>query len=363
MLFGNILLLCLVSVAFGQKKTRLFVVSSYHREYLWSKDTHAGVCAGLLDFKFVDNKAQIEEYTANDYLETDNTVVKKVWMDSKRKNAKKEIAQSAKSIIEAIGKFMPDLIFLGDDNAANYVGNHFIDAVVPVIFWGVDINPMKYGLIESIESPGHNVTGVYQTGYTKESLEYFKQLVPAAETFVTLADDSETGRAWAKQAERLSASGKIPLKLLASVVTNSFTEWKAKALEYQNVADAFLVVNHSTMKDEHGSPVDQLHVCSWYLKNIKKPECTIQKQFVHEGLLLAADDSGYKQGYEAVRKAHQILHEKKNPAEVPVIAPTRGALMVNRHRAEMLGIDLPGKTFIEEIVEKALAMENCQISR
>jgi len=338
-------------------KTRLFIVSSYHREYLWSQDTNKGVCAALLDFKFLDSQKEADEYTSNDFIEGARTVVKKAWMDTKRKNTKSEIANTVARIMQEIKEFKPDLILLGDDNASNFIGNQFIDSDIPVIFWGIDGLPLKYGLIDSLQHPGHNVTGIYQSGYLKECIEYLKKLVPSLKTFAILSDDSETGRANAKELEKLQHDKELPLYLVKTVITNSFSEWKAQALILQDKADAIFVANHNTLKDDQGRSVDQLEAGAWYLRHIKKPDCGHEKQFVQEGMLLVADDSGYKQGYEAVSMAHQILHEKKNPADIPVIAPTRGAIIVNRERAAMLGIDLTGKDFVELYIDKASALE------
>ena len=74
-------------------------------------------------------------------------------------------------------------------------------------------------------------------------------------------------------------------------------------------------------------------------------------------MLLVVDDSGFKQGYEAVETAHRILKEGKDPATISVRAPDRGAVLVNRQRAEMLGIDTSGQAFIEEFLDTALALE------
>ena len=75
--------LSLTPVVYGaSNKSRIFVVSSYHKGYLWSQDTHAGVCAALLDFKFLDNENQVKEYTKKNYVESPKTVIKKVWMDT-----------------------------------------------------------------------------------------------------------------------------------------------------------------------------------------------------------------------------------------------------------------------------------------
>ncbi len=72
---------------------------------------------------------------------------------------------------------------------------------------------------------------------------------------------------------------------------------------------------------------------------------------------MVVDDSGFKQGYEAVKTAYQILIKRKNPANIPVHAPERGPVIVNRQRANMLGVDISGKAFIEEFFDNALALE------
>ena len=56
--------------------------------------------------------------------------------------------------MKEIEQFKPNLILLGDDNAANYVGNQYIDTNIPVVFWGINGLPLKYGLLDSLEKPG-----------------------------------------------------------------------------------------------------------------------------------------------------------------------------------------------------------------
>ena len=121
--------------------------------------------------------------------------------------------------------------------------------------------------------------------------------------------------------------------------------------------DAFFLLNHNPIKDDLGNPVDQLKIGAWYLRNIRKPDCAHEKQFAKEGILLVVDDSGFKQGYEAVKTAHHILKNGKKPDNIPVRSPERGPVIVNRQRAKMLGIDISGKAFIEEFIDRALALE------
>ena len=101
-----------------------------------------------------------------------------------------------------------------------------------------------------------------------------------------------------------------------------------------------------------------LTVGKWYLENIKKPEASHEDQFVLEGMLLTANDSGYNQGYRAFEMAYDILEQGLNPSRMRTITPPRGPLMVNSQRAKMLGIALDDKMgSIEEVIPTAIALQ------
>lgn len=355
--------LCLTSIRCqaaspdAAEKKRFIVVSSYSRDYLWSQDTHKGFCAAMTTYGYIENAEQVEEFGKKDLIETSRAVIKKIWMDAKRKTTKAELKKAAVEITQEIKAFKPDLIFLGDDEAGNYIGNQFLDTAIPMVFWGFNDSPVKYGLVDSIDAPGHNVTGVYQSGFYFESLILLKTLVPGVRTFALLTDDSPSGRAHQKAIEFLARQGELPMKLIATVSTNDYDVWKARALELQKRVDSFYVAQYSTLKDDMGAPVPGNEVARWYLKNIRVPEAT-QGQFVKQGLLCAADDSGYKQAYEAVSMAQDILIRHAKPATYPTRAPSRGALMVNGERIKALGLTLTPAMGIEEFIKGASALKD-----
>lgn len=99
-----------------------------------------------------------------------------------------------------------------------------------------------------MDSPGHNVTGVWQAGYPKESLELLKRLMPEAEKFAILACDSETSRPRVKQIKILARKGKLPLKIVDVVVTNSFSNFKSRVLELIPKVDAFFILIPETIE-------------------------------------------------------------------------------------------------------------------
>jgi putative ABC transport system substrate-binding protein len=354
---------CLATAGFAAPhkdaaKKRIIVVSSYHREYLWSQETNRGFCDAMLKWGYFDNEGQAADYTKNDIVETSKIVVKKFWLDAKRIKSKQGKLYSAARIVNAVREFKPDLIFLGDDDAAQYVGTQFLDTGPPMVFWGINNTPVKYGLVDAAEKPGHNATGIFQPGYYAESLALLKKIVPSAKTFAVLTDDTTAGRSHYKAIEHLAAKGALPLKLVETVVTGDYEVFKSKVLALQTKVDAFFVAQYSSLLDRSGSYVSANAIAAWYLTNSKIPETAEQGQFVRQGMLCGADDSGYNQGFEAVAVARDILFRGANPATYPVRAPKRGALMVNKERAAALGVVLSPDAGIEEYIERAGALHS-----
>ena len=338
---------------------RIFIVSSYDRAYIWSKSTQQGVNAAMRKYGYLTTDQQAREFLRTDRLQTDKVVLRKMWMDTKRRGGTLEMAASTTAIMQEIRKFAPDLVMLGDDNAANYIGNQLLDTKVPVVFWGINGLPLRYGLIDKLEAPGRNVTGVWQSGYHKESLDLLKRLVPKAKTFGILACDSESTRPNIKMIEQLDRRGVLPFKLVDKVVTNSFEDFKTGALAMARKVDVLFVLNHDTLRDRRGRHVDMLTAGRWYLNNIKIPEASHEDQFVLEGILLTANDSGYNQGFVAFEMAYSILEQGLNPARMAVRTPERGPYLVNRNRARALGIRLDESMYlIDEIIDKSLALKN-----
>ncbi len=311
----------------------------------------------MLRLKYFDNEDQIAEYTRNDSVETSRAVIKKMWMDSKRKKSKVEKAEASAVITKEIINFKPDILLVGDDEAAEFIGSRFLDSRLPVVFWGLNHNPVKYGLVDRADRPGHNVTGVYQSGYHVESVQLLKRIAPHVRSFAILSDDTPSGRSNLKSVEYGVRKGDIPLKLVETVATNDAELWKRKALELQKKVDAFYVAQYSGLKDASGNPVPDLETAGWYVAHIVIPEFAGFRFRVEEGMLCAADDSGYNQAFEVVGIARDILVKGADPATYPVRAPKRGALLVNRQRAKVIGIRLTDGMGIEEFVEKALPNE------
>lgn len=124
-------------------KKRIFIVSSYDPNYLWSQSTNRGVITAMLRYGYLDDEEQVNVFTENDFVESSSAIIKKSWMHTKRRNSSKEIAEATLRIMLEIEAFKPDLVMLGDDNAANYIGNQLLDTQTPVVFWGINGLPLN----------------------------------------------------------------------------------------------------------------------------------------------------------------------------------------------------------------------------
>ena len=173
-----------------------------------------------------------------------------------------------------------------------------------------------------------------------------------------MACDSESSRPNIKMIEQLAQRGVLPLKLVDTVATNALEEFRGRSLELSRRVDAFFLLNHDTLRDRNGNHANFLSVGKWYLQNIRIPEASHEDQFVREGMLLTANDSGFNQGFMAVDMARLILENGVSPARMAVRTPDRGPYMVNRQRARALGIRLEEHMYlIDEIVERSIALE------
>ncbi|MDH3598058.1 MAG: hypothetical protein OEU26_00295 [Candidatus Tectomicrobia bacterium] len=82
-------------------KNRILVVNSYHRDYLWCQATQRGLAAAMLKYGYLDTTRQRETLALQDMVESAKADIRKVWMDTKRRNSSLEIAQATTRIMQA----------------------------------------------------------------------------------------------------------------------------------------------------------------------------------------------------------------------------------------------------------------------
>lgn len=341
-----------------KEQTRFFVVNSFHPEDLWDTATQRGLVAGLVEQGFLQDTTAWQTLQRTGAYQTDDVVIEMAWLNAKRNNTPAQLADATQSVLKKLRAFQPSLVFLGDNHAINYIGNALVDTTIPVVFWGLNGLPLKYGLVNTIDNPERNVTGVWQSGFHAEAVRLLKRLVPDAETFGIIADDSVTARTNVKQLKALAADNQLELTLKGVVQTPFFADYQERTLALAQEVDAFFILHHGSLRDAQNIPVDNLTVARWYLENINIPEVSNEGQFVRQGMLAAVDESGYQQARMATKIARMILVDHTDPGRIRVQSAASAPIHVNKMRADALDITLTrDMTFIDNIVLKSLAFD------
>ena len=209
------------------------------------------------------------------------------------------------------------------------------------VFNGVNGEPVKYlssPKLDSIEKPGHNVTGVYQTTYYKQSLEFVQQLSPEAKTFAVITDQTTTGSTLLEAFQKINAD--LPLEWKDTFVSKSFAEWQAKILAWQNSVDAIFMLSANGVEDDQGTVMSQDVVVQWIAENSKLPDTACWAFQVATGILVSATDSGELQGQYSAFMAADILNGT-DPGSLAIMTPPNGVPALNGTRTEKLKMEIP----------------------
>lgn len=289
---------------------RVIMVFSYHPEYSWVEEENEGVMEVFKDH---------------------NIEFKRFYMDTKRKTSAAWKQKMADSAMQAIQKFKPDVIMLFDDNACEYVGKQFINKETPVVFCGMNADPSVYGF------PAKNITGEIERFPFIEMISFLKELSPKVKKVAFISDDSPTGVGIEKQLDNIE----LPVETIEIIASNDFETWKSKIGEWQETTDAIGIITYHTIIDTTtGQSMDPDVVLDWIISNSNIPEFSSFDFAVKQGALCGVYISGNIHGKVAAETVIEILNGK-SPGDIPVKQPKEGIKLLNKKRAEQLGLNIP----------------------
>jgi ABC-type uncharacterized transport system substrate-binding protein len=305
------------------ERKRVFVLHSYHPEYVWVQDVNKGILSGLAEERFDPAKNIIIEY---------------FYMDTKRKSSEQLKRESAREAMERIKAWQPHVVLATDDNAQEYVVAKMKDTGVNFVFLGVNADPVEYNYINSNENPGGTITGSIERARFEQTVKLLQRLSPGVRKIAIACDDGATGASVVQRITKQADS--LGIEIVSSRRIGLFSEWKNYIESVQDTADALLVIVYHTLKDDNGNAVEGDDVLKWTIDNSKLPDIGFWSWAVEGGLLCSEAISGYQQGHYAATVASYVLMGQ-SPGDFPVDRPQRGELCINTARAEMLGIAVP----------------------
>jgi putative ABC transport system substrate-binding protein len=199
---------------------------------------------------------------------------------------------------------------------------------IPVVFTSGD-DPIKIGLVSSLNRPGANVTGVsIQFGEVQvKRLELLRDLIPKARSIGLVFDPA----AYREEVE--TAARRLGLQLHAVPVAAEDEIDAAFAFFANHRVDAVLVGTAPRFY-------------SWRLQIIRRaasaslPAIYELSQYVTDGGLMSYGASVADAYRQAGTYVARIL-KGENPGDLPVVQPTKFELVINLKTAKALGLEIP----------------------
>jgi len=209
-------------------------------------------------------------------------------------------------------------------------------STIPIVFGGGD--PIKSGLVASLNRPGGNATGVYILGNALESkrLGLLHELFPSAALFGVLLNPEFPP----------TTQGATELRATASTIGQPLTFLNASTDAELDAAFAALTKQHVTAILTVANPFfdTRRDKIITFAAQQKLPAMYHFREYVAEGGLMSYGPSLGEAYREVGVYAARILNGAR-PSDLPVVESTKLELVINPKTAKTLGFEFPA-TFI-----------------
>jgi putative tryptophan/tyrosine transport system substrate-binding protein len=203
---------------------------------------------------------------------------------------------------------------------------------VPIVFTSVT-DPVGGGLVASLARPGGNTTGftLSEYGLSGKWLELLKEIAPRVVRAAVLRDPVAVGIGQFAAIQAVAPSLKVEL---SPVDVREAGEIERAVTAFAHRPNSGLIVTSSAFTAMHRELIIAL------ARRHQLPAVYPFRYYVTSGGLISYGPDPVDQFRLAARYVDRILKGEK-PAELPVQAPNKYELVVNRKTAKALGLEVP----------------------
>jgi putative ABC transport system substrate-binding protein len=270
------------------------------------------------------------------YVEDRNVIIEYRWADDqydRLPGLAKELVQRRVAVIAAAGS----PVALPAKAATS---------VIPIVFM-IGSDPVELGLVQSLNRPGRNLTGVayLNVEVAPKRLELLHEFIPAAKSIALLVNPANPVVAEGQAKELEAAVRARALRLLVVHATNALELEDAFATLARDRVDGLQI----GVDPLFGNHIDQLVALA--TRN-KVPTIYPWREFTVAGGLMNYGSSIPDAFHQVGVYTGQIL-KGATPADLPVQRPTKLRFVLNLKAAKALGIEFPAKllALADEVIE------------
>jgi len=218
-------------------------------------------------------------------------------------------------------------------------------SAIPVVFV-VGEDPIKVGLVTSLNRPSANVTGVtnFMNVLGAKRMELATELVPQADGIALLVNQNNPNAE--VDAADLRAAAEALGKRTVVLKARSESEIEAAFITASEHKLGALFVNIDPFLFNHRE------LLALMAARYRLPTIYPLRDFVSAGGLMSYGANFANAWHQSGIYAGKILRGTK-PADLPVLQPTKIELVINLNTAKALGIDVPAKLLAraDEVIE------------
>jgi putative ABC transport system substrate-binding protein len=215
---------------------------------------------------------------------------------------------------------------------------------IPIVF-SLGSDPVKDGLVASLNRPGGNVTGVtfFNNLLTAKRLELLHEVVPNASIALLVNPNNANAELELNEAE--TAARTLGLQLIVVRASNEREIDAAFAMLVRQRPVALMVAGDAYL-NSRGSPIVTL------AQQHGVPTLHVNRDYAASGGLMSYGTDWLNSSRQAGIYISRILKGEK-PADLPVMQPTKFQLVVNLKTAKALGLEIPAKilALADEVIE------------
>jgi ABC-type uncharacterized transport system substrate-binding protein len=217
-------------------------------------------------------------------------------------------------------------------------------STIPILFTGTD--PIRAGLVASLNQPGGNVTGVdvltSETG--SKRLGLLRELVPKGATIAVLINPKSLGNE-DHLPDVQSAARSLGLQIRVLNVTDQGEIDAAFGVMARERPDA-LLINPDPLLSSRREQIVTL------ANHYKLPALGEWREFAEAGGLMSYGPS-HTEPYRLIGIYTGRILKGAKPAELPVMRSTKFELVINLRTAKALGLTIPNTVLIaaDEVIE------------
>jgi putative ABC transport system substrate-binding protein len=219
-------------------------------------------------------------------------------------------------------------------------------STIPVVFI-VGGDPVKAGLVASLNHPGGNITGItiFTLVLAEKRLEFLRDLVPAGKLFGVLLNPNNANTD--NDMKLLPEAGRrlgLDVAVLFAKTADEIEQAFAAFAEQRKVSAVFV----------NGDPyfVNRREQLATLAARYSLPAVyALREHAVAGGLISYGAD--LTQGYHQIGVLAGRILKGEKPADIPVEQPAKFQMVVNLKTAKALGVDLPASILVraDEVIE------------